>query len=101
MAKTYSIQTTNVFYAIWDKETDEILVDLFGLLWDTASYLHDNETARIGSSARFETLDEAEAIRQKIHARFLTHTPEEELNFQVIKIEEKTKTEGIVDWEVM
>jgi len=99
MAKTYSIQTNNVFYAIWDKETDEVLTDLFGLIWDAASFLHDNETAPISSSARFGTFEEAEAIRHKIHARFLTHTPEEELNFQVIKIEEKIKTESIVDWE--
>ena len=99
MAKTYSIQTNNVFYAIWDKETDEVLTDLFGLIWDAASFLHDNETAPIGPSARFGTFEEAEAIRHKIHARFLTHTPEEELNFKVIKIEEKIKTESIIDWE--
>jgi hypothetical protein len=94
MAKTYSIQTNNVFYAIWDKETDELLTDLFGLIWDVAS-----ETASIGPSARFGTFEEAEAIRHKIHARFLKHTPEEELNFKVIKIEEKIKTESIIDWE--
>lgn len=99
MAKTYSIQTNNVFYAIWDKETDEVLTDMFGLIWDAASFLHDNETAPIGPSARFGTFEEAEAIRHKIHARFLTHTPEEELNFKVIKIEERIKTESIIDWE--
>jgi hypothetical protein len=99
MAKTYSIQTNNVFYAIWDKETDEVLTDMFGLIWDAASFLYDNETAPISSSARFGTFEEAEAVRHKIHARFLTHTPEEELNFKVIKIEEKIKTESIIDWE--
>jgi len=99
MAKTYSIQTNNAFYAIWDKETDEVLTDLFGLIWDAASFLCDNETDPIGPSARFGTFEEAEAIRHKIHARFLTHTPEEELNFKVIKIEEKIKTESIIDWE--
>lgn len=99
MAKTYSTQTIDVFYAIYDKETDEVLVDMFGLIWDAASFLHDNETVPIGPSARFGTLEEAEAVRHKIHARFLTHTPEEELNFKVIKIEEKIKTESIIDWE--
>ena len=99
MARTYSIKTNNVFYAIYDKETDEVLVDLFGLMWDAASFLHDNETAPIGPSARFGTFEEAEEVRRKIHARFLTHTPEEELNFKVIKIEEKIKTESIIDWE--
>ena len=99
MAKTYSTQTINVFYAIYDKETDEVLVDMFGLIWDAASFLHDNETAPIGPSARFGTFEEANAVRHKIHARFLTHTPEEELNFKVIKIEEKIKTESIIDWE--
>ena len=99
MAKTYSIQTNNAFYAIWDKETDEVLTDLFGLIWDAASFLYDNEISPIRPSARFGTFEEAEAIRHKIHARFLTHTPEEELNFKVIKIEEKIKTESIIDWE--
>jgi hypothetical protein len=99
MAKSYSIKTNNVFYAIYDKETDEVLVDLFGLMWDVATYLRDNKTDFIHPSARFGTFEEAEEVRRKIHARFLTHTPEEELNFQVIKIEEKTKTETIVEWE--
>jgi hypothetical protein len=99
MAKNYSTQTNNVFYVIYDKETDEVLVDMFGLIWDAASFLHDNETAPIGPSARFGTLEEANAVRHKIHARFLTHTPEEELDFKVIKIEEKRKIITIIDWE--
>jgi hypothetical protein len=98
MKKIYSMQTVDVFYAILDKKTDEVLIDLFGLIWDAASFLYDNETVPIGSSARFGTFEEAELIRHKIHARFLTHTPEEELDFKVIKIEEKIKTESIVDW---
>ena len=92
------------YYLIYDTISDQILTDLEGLFFDLTSYDLDqieDDLSEINQNCVFYNPEEATKIKELVHQKFLEvgEIPEDELHFEVIKIEPMRVTQVVNTWE--